>query len=114
MREFARFERLFILYNLGKAENMDNFKLESLCMKQGLYNSKFEHDNCGIGAVVNIKGEQSRIVVENALQIVERLEHRAGKDSEGKTGDGVGILVQMPYEFFRTVDRLGTKVSDHL
>ncbi len=82
---------------------MDNFNLEGSCIKQGLYNSKFEHDNCGIGAVVNIKGEQSRVVVENALQIVEKLEHRAGKDSEGKTGDGVGILVQMPYEFFRTV-----------
>lgn len=80
---------------------MDNFRTESPFPQQGLYRPQFEHDNCGIGAVVNIKGEKSRTVVENALKIVEKLEHRAGKDAEGKTGDGVGILVQMPYSFFK-------------
>lgn len=80
---------------------MDNFRTESPFSQQGLYRPQFEHDNCGIGAVVNIKGEKSRTVVENALRIVEKLEHRAGKDAEGKTGDGVGILVQMPYSFFK-------------
>ncbi len=80
---------------------MDNFRTESPFSQQGLYRPQFEHDNCGIGAVVNIKGEKSRTVVENALKIVEKLEHRAGKDAEGKTGDGVGILVQMPYSFFK-------------
>ncbi len=79
---------------------MDNFRNESPYVQQGLYHPRFEHDNCGIGAVVNIKGEQSRYVVDSALTIVEKLEHRAGKDAEGKTGDGVGILVQMPYSFF--------------
>ena len=58
----------------------------------GLYSPSFEHDNCGIGAVVNIKGIKSHSVVDDALKIVENLEHRAGKDAEGKTGDGVGIL----------------------
>lgn len=58
-----------------------------------LYSEKFEHDNCGIGAVVNINGRKTRDTVEKALMIVENLEHRAGKDAEGKTGDGVGILV---------------------
>ena len=68
--------------------------------KAGLYRSSFEHDNCGIGAVVNIKGEKSHATVENALKIVENLEHRAGKDAEGKTGDGVGILLQISHKFF--------------
>ena len=60
--------------------------------QQGLYSPAFEHDNCGIGAVVNIKGEKSHQIVADALRIVEHLEHRAGKDAEGRTGDGVGIL----------------------
>ena len=79
---------------------MDNFKNDFPYEQQGLYNPRFEHDNCGIGAVVNINGDQTRYVIENALTIVEKLEHRAGKDAEGKTGDGVGILAQMPYDFF--------------
>ena len=62
--------------------------------EQGLYSPDFEHDNCGVGAVVNIKGQKSHDTVANALKIVENLEHRAGKDAEGKTGDGVGIMLQ--------------------
>ncbi len=68
---------------------------------QGLYSPDFEHDNCGIGAVVSIKGEKSHRIVADALKIVENLEHRAGKDAEGKTGDGVGILTQISHRFFR-------------
>ncbi|MDO4311792.1 MAG: glutamate synthase large subunit [Eubacteriales bacterium] len=71
--------------------------------RQGLYRPEFEHDNCGIGAVVNIKGKKSHKTVENALEIVENLEHRAGKDAEGKTGDGVGILTQVSHKFFKKV-----------
>ena len=70
-----------------------------------LYREEFEHDNCGIGACVNIRGEKSRETVENALKIVENLEHRAGKDAEGKTGDGVGILTQIPHKFFARVTK---------
>ena len=70
---------------------------------KGLYRPQFEHDNCGIGAIVNIKGEKSHKTVENALEIVENLEHRAGKDAEGKTGDGVGILSQVSHRFFAKV-----------
>ncbi len=66
-----------------------------------LYRECFEHDNCGIGAVVNIKGNPSHTTVDNALTIVETLEHRAGKDAEGKTGDGVGILLQISDRFFQ-------------
>ena len=68
--------------------------------QQGMYDPSFEHDNCGIGAVVNIKGIKSHKTVEDALSIVENLEHRAGKDAEGKTGDGVGIMVQISHKFF--------------
>ena len=67
---------------------------------QGLYCPQFEHDNCGIGAVVDIHGRKSHQTVTDALTIVEHLEHRAGKDAEGKTGDGVGILTQVPHKFF--------------
>ena len=67
----------------------------------GLYREEYEHDNCGIGAVVNIKGIKTHETVNNALKIVENLEHRAGKDAEGKTGDGVGILLQISHKFFR-------------
>jgi len=69
----------------------------------GLYRPQFEHDNCGIGAIVNIKGQKSHDTVADALKIVENLEHRAGKDAEGKTGDGVGILLQISHRFFSKV-----------
>ena len=67
----------------------------------GMYRPEFEHDNCGIGAIVNIKGLKTHDTVEKALKIVENLEHRAGKDAEGKTGDGVGILLQISHDFFK-------------
>ena len=69
----------------------------------GMYEPNFEHDNCGIGAIVNIKGIKTHDTVANALKIVENLEHRAGKDAEGKTGDGVGILLQISHSFFVNV-----------
>ena len=67
----------------------------------GLYDPRFEHDNCGIGAVANIKGIKTHKTVDQALHIVEHLEHRAGKDAEGKTGDGVGIMLQISHRFFK-------------
>ena len=67
----------------------------------GLYDPRFEHDNCGIGAVANIKGIKTHKTVDQALHIVENLEHRAGKDVEGKTGDGVGIMLQISHRFFK-------------
>ncbi len=69
--------------------------------KLGLYDQSFEHDNCGIGAVVNIKGLKTHRTVSQALKIVEQLEHRAGQDATGETGDGVGILTQIPYRYFQ-------------
>ena len=69
--------------------------------KRGLYNPRFEHDNCGIGAIVNMKGNKTHDTVSGALDIVEKLEHRAGTDAEGKTGDGVCILLQISHKFFK-------------
>lgn len=71
----------------------------------GLYDARFEHDNCGIGAVANIKGIRTHKTVEQALHIVENLEHRAGKDGDGKTGDGVGIMLQISHKFFKKVTK---------
>ena len=69
--------------------------------RQTLYEPAFEHDACGIGAVVNIDGSKTHKIVDNALSIVEKLEHRAGKDASGETGDGVGILVQICHKFYK-------------
>ena len=78
----------------------------------GLYDPRFEHDNCGIGAIVNIKGKKTHSTVKNALEIVANLEHRAGKDGEGKTGDGVGILLQISHKFFSKVaEKLGIDIG---
>ena len=73
-------------------------------MEKTLYQESFEHDACGIGAVVNIDGIASHDVVDDALTIVERLEHRAGKDATGQVGDGVGVLLQMPHKLYSTFD----------
>ena len=81
--------------------------------KSSLYSPEVEHDNLGSGAVVNIKGVQTRATVDNALKIVENLEHRAGKDGEGKTGDGVGIMVQICHSFFKKeMEKAGVKLPN--
>lgn len=81
--------------------------------KRGLYDPRFEHDNCGIGAIVNIKGDKTHDTVSGALDIVEKLEHRAGKDAEGKTGDGVGILLQISHTFFKkTAKNMGYDLGE--
>ncbi len=89
-----------------KEQKWNRFSVAGACnTEQGMYRPGFEHDNCGIGAVVNIKGIKTHATVENALKIVENLKHRAGKDAEGKTGDGVGILLQVSHKFFSKVTK---------
>lgn len=66
----------------------------------GLYEPAFEHDACGIGAVANIRGIKSHKVITNALQILLQLEHRGGTSADDTSGDGAGILLQLPHEFF--------------
>ncbi len=93
-------------------EIFQNISRDRFSQYQGLYRPQFEHDNCGIGAVINSKGVKSHQTVENALHIVENLEHRAGKDAEGKTGDGVGILLQISHKFFqKECRRLGINIG---
>ncbi len=91
------------------SEYVEECKRESV----GLYHPAFEHDNCGIGAIVNIKGKKTHSTVTNALEIVANLEHRAGKDGEGKTGDGVGILLQISHKFFsRKATEMGITLGE--
>jgi glutamate synthase (NADPH) large chain len=66
--------------------------------KQGLYTSAYEHDACGVGMVVNIHGGKSHELVDNALRVLENMQHR-GAETRDKTGDGAGIMVQIPHEF---------------
>ena len=69
--------------------------------KQGLYDPRFEHDACGIGFMVNIKGEKSHEIVEQALTVLENLDHRGACGCEENTGDGAGILIQVPHVFLK-------------
>ncbi|MHB1454696.1 MAG: glutamate synthase large subunit [Saccharofermentanales bacterium] len=77
------------------------YKHTGLPPKQGLYDPQFEHDACGIGCVVNINGEKTHLIIKQALTILANLAHRGGAGSEDNTGDGAGILVQIPDRFFR-------------
>jgi len=67
---------------------------------QGLYDPEQEHEACGIGMIANINGEQSHSIVQNAINILCNLEHRGGQSSDTSTGDGAGILTQIPHRFF--------------
>ena len=71
-----------------------------LPQKQGLYDPQFEKDACGVGFVVNIKGKKSHQIVQQALEVLDNLTHRGATGAESNTGDGAGILIQMPHKFF--------------
>ncbi|HSY20177.1 MAG TPA: glutamate synthase large subunit [Candidatus Acidoferrales bacterium] len=80
-------------------------------LKQGLYDPQFEHDACGLGFVVNMKGKKSHSLVSDALKILVNLDHRGACGCEANTGDGAGILIQVPHEFFATqAAKLGFKL----
>ena len=76
-----------------------NKSINGLPPKQGLYDPQFEHDACGIGFIANIKGQKSNEIVRKALTVLINLDHRGGQGSETNTGDGAGILMQIPYHF---------------
>ena len=67
--------------------------------RKGLYNPDSEHDACGVGMVVNIHGNKSHELVDNALKVLENMRHRGAEGADGKTGDGAGIMLQIPHEF---------------
>ncbi len=79
--------------------------------KTGLYNPENEHDACGIGAIVSIKGEKSHDVIKDCLKILTNLEHRGGTGAEDNTGDGAGILFQIPHKFFKS-QNLGFEIGN--
>lgn len=72
----------------------------TMLTKQGLYLPEFEHDNCGAGFICSLKGNKSNDIIHKALEILEKLEHRGAVSADGKTGDGAGILIDIPHEFF--------------
>ncbi len=67
--------------------------------QEGLYNSHYEHDACGVGMLVNIHGDKSHELVDSALKVLENMKHRGAEGADNKTGDGAGIMVQIPHEF---------------
>ncbi len=69
--------------------------------KQGLYLPEFEHDNCGAGFICSLKGKKSNDIIHKALEILDKLEHRGAVSADGKTGDGAGILIDIPHVFFQ-------------
>ena len=70
-------------------------------IKQGLYNPKNEHDSCGVGFIANIHGKKSHNIVKQGLEILTNLTHRGATGYDPKLGDGAGLLIQMPDNFFR-------------
>src|SRR5512147_3201201 len=94
------------------ADEIDPFQ-SGLPPKQGLYDPQFEHDSCGAGFVVNIKGVASHAIIDQALTVLENLAHRGAVGSEYNTGDGAGILIQMPHAFLvREASNLGFSLPD--
>ncbi len=71
--------------------------------KQGLYLPEFEHENCGAGFICNLNGERTNQIIHDALEILVKLEHRGGVSSDGKTGDGAGLLIDIPHTYFKRV-----------
>ncbi len=76
---------------------------------QGLYNSSHEHDSCGIGFVANIKGKPSHEIVERGIEVLERMEHRGAESADNKTGDGAGLLIQIPHDLLQGRNAFSTR-----
>ena len=83
--------------------NMSHPSVNGKPVKQGLYDPKNEHDACGVGFVAHIKNRKSHDIVEKGLEILERLTHRGAAGADPREGDGAGILLQIPHQFFEAV-----------
>ena len=89
--------------NSRPANSPSSSPVLGLPKKQGLYDPWFEHDACGVGFVVDMHGRKSHRILEQGLQVLRNLDHRGASGSEINTGDGAGILLQMPHGFFQEV-----------
>ena len=104
MTPFPLFFYLFALSLHPKSEQIVRFNEDNMAKRKlqdqtkGLYQSDYEHDACGVGMVVNIHGNKSHELVDQALRVLENMEHR-GAETRDKTGDGAGIMLQIPHEF---------------
>src|SRR4030095_11397792 len=100
----------FVLSGAGK-EKAPLMTKAGFPENQGLYDSRYEHDSCGTAFVVDIKGRKSHAIVSQAWQVLTNLEHRGASGSEKNTGDGAGILLQIPHVFLaRECERLEIKL----
>src|SRR5246127_4172712 len=99
----ARVCRLETMQSDSQTRNLKNKKTIGLPPKQGLYDPQFEHDACGVGFVVNVKGKKSHDIISQALTVLLNLDHRGACGCEVNTGDGAGILIQMPHAFLQKV-----------
>ena len=80
--------------------------------KQGLYSPEFEHDNCGAGFICSLQGKKTNDIIHKALDILDCLEHRGAVSADGKTGDGAGILIEIPHEFLK--DQCSFKLPENV
>ncbi len=89
-------------------QNKENYKevkaeFKNMIKTIGLYDPSYEHDACGMGFLVDIKGRKSRSIIDKALNVLCNLEHRGAVGADPSTGDGAGILIQIPDKFMRKV-----------
>src|SRR5438067_9783510 len=87
----------------AKQLNANRFVRSTAPAKQGLYDPQFEHEACGVGFVVNVKGQRSHGIIRQAIQVLLNLDHRGACGCEANTGDGAGILIQPPHDFLKLV-----------
>ena len=93
---------------------MEGKMMKTRPRQEGLYHPDFEHDNCGVGFVCDSKGKQSNEIVHKALEVLERMSHRGAVGADPKTGDGAGILLQLPDKFYQdAAGKLGIDLPEH-
>jgi hypothetical protein len=89
-------------FGINQSSSNTTIMMNRFPQKQGLYDSDNEHDNCGIGFVANIKGFQTNDIIRRGLQVLVNMTHRGAESSDNKSGDGAGIMMQIPHDFFKT------------
>ena len=99
--------------SLSERSNIETKEFSSEKESMGLYNPENEHDACGLGFIANVKGKKSHKIIQDGIKILENLEHRGATGADPLVGDGAGMLVQIPHEFFmRACNQLGFKLPN--